>query len=128
MALVVGELVQVAPMLLDARDVAGKWQHLDADSAAVEPRPDEGLVFDGKIIGTWGELLCHTQMRQSRLSRRIHRCRHGWSLEPWGVPRMCLMTARLQRARMAMVSSFLEDMCTAEDAYACWRTANFAGS
>ena len=29
MAVVVGELVQVILVLLGARDVAGKWQHLD---------------------------------------------------------------------------------------------------
>lgn len=40
---VVGELVQVVLMLLGARYVAGKRQHLDVDSVAVGPRPDVGL-------------------------------------------------------------------------------------
>ena len=43
MAVVVGELVQVILVLLGARDVAGKRQHLDADPVAVGPRPDESL-------------------------------------------------------------------------------------
>lgn len=42
-AIVVGELVQVVLVLLGARDVAGKRQHLDADPVAVGPRPDVGL-------------------------------------------------------------------------------------
>ena len=40
---VVGELVQVVLMLLGARYVVGKRQHLDVDSVAVGPRPDVGL-------------------------------------------------------------------------------------
>lgn len=43
MAIVVGELVQVVLVLLGARDVAGKRQHLDADPFAVGPRPDVGF-------------------------------------------------------------------------------------
>lgn len=42
-AIVVGELVQVVLVLLGARDVAGKRQHLDADPVAVGPRPHVGL-------------------------------------------------------------------------------------
>ena len=41
-AVVVAELAQPVLVLLGARDVAGKQQHLDADPVAVGPRPDVG--------------------------------------------------------------------------------------
>lgn len=40
MAVVVEELVQLVLVLLGARDIAGKRQHLGADPVAVGSRPD----------------------------------------------------------------------------------------